>query len=66
MLYKTTIVIWSDTNPGNATLGDLAYEATEGNSYCSRQETETVAEPEADPQWDGTEFFVTDDEGEAI
>ncbi len=58
MLYKTTIVIWSDFDPtGRLELADLARDATSGDSYCSKQECVSVSKPEDDPDWDGTEFF---------
>ncbi len=63
-LYKTTIVVWTDTHPGDADIKDLALEATSGNAYCSKQDTELVSSPEKDPDWDGTEFFFDDDDDE--
>jgi len=58
-LYKTTIVIWSEFDPGaeGLELEDLARDATSGESYCSKVKYETVQEAEADPDWDGTDFF---------
>lgn len=63
-LFKTTIVIWSDFHPGDEglELEDLARDASSGESYCSKFNTEAVENPEADPAWDGTEFFDSDDE----
>lgn len=57
MLYKTTIVIWTEYNPENLELHDLAWEAVGGDGYCSKAKTEEVAIPEDDPDWDRTEFF---------
>ena len=63
-LYKTTIVIWSaDAIAGAMELDTLASEATYGSSHCSKIETVEVLVPNADPGWDGTEFFeLWDDE----
>ena len=60
-LFKTTIVIWSREDHPHREIGDWAAEATEGDSYCSRSETVSVADPESDPDWDGTEFFIDED-----
>lgn len=60
-LWKTTIVIWSEYEPGHD-LEDLAREAARGDSYCSRSESALVTNPEADPTWDGTEFFGDPDD----
>jgi hypothetical protein len=59
-LFKTTIVIWSEDDPRDLSLGDLAREAERGSSYCSKSETRSVEEPSKDPDWDGTEFFGVD------
>lgn len=56
-LYKTEIVIWSEYDPSHAELDILAVDAIAGDSYCSKQVTTTVMEPEKDKDWDGTEFF---------
>lgn len=56
-LYKTTIVIWSDEDPTNYELDDLAREAVSGGSYCSVCKTKVIENPEKDKDWDGTEFF---------
>ena len=58
------MVIWSDFDPRNMELEDLARAATSGDCYCSEVQETIVHEPENDPQWDGTEFFDFDDEGE--
>lgn len=67
-LYKTTIIIWTDDDPTDKVeLEDLAREATSGAAYCSSMETVAVDDPEADPNWDGTEFFgvLSDEQGDA-
>jgi hypothetical protein len=56
-LWKTTIVIWSDYDPQNFRLQDLAFQADEGDAYCSKTEAEIIEDPVNDPDWDGTEFF---------
>lgn len=65
MLYKTTIVIWTEYDPtlrfnsdnGSEPIADLAREAVDGDAYCSKADTVPVGDPKADPDWDGTEFF---------
>lgn len=61
-LYKTTTIIWSEENPRDVELAEMSQDATDGDSYCSRSDTEMIENPEQDPDWDGTEFF--DDEEE--
>lgn len=56
-LYKTTIVIWTEYDPGSVELVDLAREAHVGDAYCSKQISEEISQYENDPDWDGTEFF---------
>ena len=56
-LYRTTIVVWSPFDGNEAELADIAFQATEGNSYCSKQVSVLVEDPSKDPDWDGTEFF---------
>ena len=68
-LQKTTIVIWSDpdtTNPHQIELSDLAREAETGMAHCSKYDVETIEDPIADADWDGTDFFDVeeDDNGE--
>ena len=61
-LYKTTIVIWSENqNKTLVELSDLAWEATQGADYCSKMSETFVFEPTDDEDWDGTEFFNTDE-----
>jgi len=63
-LFKTTVVIWSEYNPeeNGTELEDLARDATDGESYCSKQTCLKVEDPTKDPDWDGTEFFGVDDD----
>lgn len=56
-LYKAEIIIWCEQNPENMELSDLAREAETGDAYCSKMAVTLVADPSAEPDWDGTEFF---------
>lgn len=64
-LWKTTIVIWTEWEPttddtdeeSQYSIEDLAAAATDGDAYCSKQESVEVDDPASDPDWDGTEFF---------
>jgi hypothetical protein len=38
-------------------LPDLAYQAENGDVYCSTMGSVLVPEPEKDPAWDGADFF---------
>lgn len=62
MLWKTTLVIWSDCthDPQSLEINDLAQEAVNGNSYCSKRTDEYVNQ-DTDPDWDGSEFFSLED-----
>ena len=45
-LYKTTIVIYSTTNPeGKMEIDTLAEEAMRGSAYCTEETTETITDP---------------------
>jgi hypothetical protein len=55
-LYKTTVTIWSEFDPSDVELSDLAREADQGEAYCSSCISQHV-ETDGDPDWDGTEFF---------
>lgn len=61
-LYKTTLVIWTDYDPVNVEIDDLAFEAVRGDAYCSISTKVLVPDPEEDKDWDGTEFFDSDDD----
>lgn len=56
-LFKTTAVIWTEYDPSAVELSDLAREAENGSAYCSTLTAEPIADPDTDPDWDGTEFF---------
>lgn len=65
-LWKSTVVIWSDSDPQQMELAHLAREAESGDSYCAKMATELIDKPKEDPDWDGTEFFDAvweDDDG---
>jgi hypothetical protein len=61
-LFKTTIVIWSDFSQKTypIDLSALRRGAAVGEAYCSKLEIHRVITPEADDDWDGTEFFNED------
>lgn len=60
-LWKTTIIVWSEDDPSEFELEDLAREAVSGGAYCSKQIAEEIDDPAGDPDWDGTEFFGIDE-----
>lgn len=61
-LVKHTIIIWSELELENEEVHVVAAEATNGEAYCSKHETDIVENPENDPDWDGTEFFGVDED----
>lgn len=62
-LYKTTIVIWSDTDPRCMELDELARDAVSGESYCAFSDMMYVEDPEQDDYAPDMEFFrLFDDE----
>lgn len=65
-LFKTTIIIWSEYDGDEDAIVDLAQAAMDGEAYCSKQESQLIADPSTDPDWDGTEFFgdLEDEEDE--
>lgn len=63
-LYKTTLVIWSDYNPETMQLWDLVREAEVGDAYCAASRVVRVDDPGNDLDWDGTEFFMDEDDTE--
>ncbi len=57
-LFKTTIVIWSESDPTDKMeLSELSREAESGSAYCSHMRSERIQDPSKDGHWDGTEFF---------
>jgi hypothetical protein len=63
-LYKSTIIIWTEYDPTELELRDLAHQAESGDACCSSMTSALVAEPEKDTAWDGTEFFDLWDDDE--
>jgi hypothetical protein len=62
-LYKSTVVIWTTYDPAELELTELARQAENGDASCSSMKCVLVADPEMDPDWDGTDFFdIEDDE----
>jgi hypothetical protein len=57
MLYKTTATIWTDYDPVDLELSDLARQSETGDAYCSWSETVKVADPAADEHAPDLEFF---------
>ena len=62
-LFKSTIVIWSESDPSSFELSALAREAEQGEAYCAKLRTTLVENVEKDEDWDGTEFFGDLDDG---
>ncbi len=57
-LYKTTLVIWTEYQPPDGlTCEELGRSADQGDAYCSVWNSELVADPVGDKDWDRTEFF---------
>lgn len=51
-LWKTTIVIWTKTDPRDLEILDLARNATDGAAFCSKQDSvEVIGDPTKDPDW---------------
>jgi hypothetical protein len=55
--YKTTIVIWTDYDPSEVELEDLAREATSGEAICSKQQVEKIDDPDSDSDFEVGEYF---------
>ena len=58
-LYKTKITVWTDYDPRDSTLEDLAREAEVGDAYCESSYTEIVKDSSKFPD---TEFFGVDED----
>lgn len=63
-LWKTTLVIWSDSDPRGMEASHLVREGEVGDAYISRSLHVFVDPAEGDPDWDGTEFFGVEDDAE--
>jgi hypothetical protein len=57
-LWKTTLVIWSDTDPSQWSNAHLGRESEEGEAWCETRTTALVTDPEEFP---ATDFFNSDD-----
>jgi hypothetical protein len=59
-LYKTTAVIWTESDPskGNFSLMDLPILAESEYVWCSSMKFVRVAEPEKDPSWNDIDFLT--------
>lgn len=50
-LYKTQIVIWSDTDVSGMDPEDIGRDSISGDSYCTKCETTLVQDPKSDPDF---------------
>ena len=64
-LYKTTIIIWTECNPEDMELTDLADDVENGDSHISQQLSVFVDNPADDAAWDGTDFFDDEENADA-
>lgn len=63
-LRKTTIIIWSeidDPSIEGSSNEHIVRQADDGSAYCSTKKHEIIRNPQKDPDWDGTDFFNTED-----
>jgi hypothetical protein len=58
-LYKSTIVVWSETDPSKVEASDLVRDGEVNDNYIARQDNVLVEDPTKDPDWDDgpQEFF---------
>lgn len=66
-LWKSTIVIWSTSDPSETDIEDLAREALAGDdAHCSQHKVEFIDDLESDPDWDESDFLngIEEDEEE--
>jgi hypothetical protein len=59
-LYRTTAVIWTESDPsqrGEVSLMDLPILAEHEYVWCSSMKSVRVADPEKDPEWNDTDFW---------
>lgn len=59
VLYKTTLIIWTEYPTDNVSIDSLAQEACTGDAFCSLQKCETISDPSKFP---GTDFFGSDED----
>ncbi len=59
-LYKTTAIIWTESDPskGNFNLLDLSILAEHEYVWCSSMKFGPVAEPEKDREWNDIDFLT--------
>jgi hypothetical protein len=59
-LYKTTAVIWTESDPskGNFSLMDLPILAEHEYVWCSSMKTVRVDDPSKDREWNDTDFWA--------
>ena len=62
ILYKTKITVWTEYDPGDMGLSDLAREAEVGDAYCESSYTEVVKDSSKFPP---TEFFGMEEDDES-
>ncbi len=58
-LYKTTAVIWTESNPskGNFNLLDLPILAEKESFWCSSMKSVRVDDPSKDREWNDIDFL---------
>jgi hypothetical protein len=59
-LYKTTAIIWTESDPsrGNFSLMDLPILSENEYVWCSSMKTVMVADPAKDREWNDTDFWT--------
>lgn len=63
-LWKSTIVIWSTSDPSETDVEDLAREALAGDAHCSTNKVEFIDDLESDSDWDGSDFLNGQEEND--
>jgi len=59
-LYKTTIIIWSEYDTCGTSVRCLGDNVADRDAYCSKLSCQAVQNPEQDPDWEETDFFMGD------
>lgn len=61
-LWKSTIVIWSEFDPHNLELSQLAIEAETGEAYCERMDATYVPQKDLDSSMSpaSLEWFINE------
>lgn len=65
MLYKTTIVLWTDFHTVGSSVLSLGDCVDSGDASCSKFLCEPVERPEEDPDWDNSDFLTDDEDDES-